>query len=278
MSLPVALVLASAFLHALWNALLRRHGDSRSTTAAVLCAVTVLSTLGVATAPSPWFASSSAVAWALASGLCEAGYFVTLGRALHTATVGAVYPVSRGGALLVAWPISVALLGERLSWIGAAGAALVGAGLFAISFRRPERGVRDGLRWAMASAVFVGAYSLIYKQALLAGAEPRALFSLSMLVALPLNLFWLREGLPRIWATLRAHSATVAIAGAVSCASFWLYLFALKQGGAGALLTLRNTSVVFAQLFAWILGERPTRRQLAGAAVVVAGAMLLGLA
>jgi drug/metabolite transporter (DMT)-like permease len=42
--------------------------------------------------------------------------------------------------------------------------------------------------------------------------------------------------------------------------------------GAGAVATLRNTSVVFAVLFSWILGERPPLKQWLGAALVAAGA------
>jgi drug/metabolite transporter (DMT)-like permease len=43
--------------------------------------------------------------------------------------------------------------------------------------------------------------------------------------------------------------------------------------GAGAMATLRNTSIVFAVLLSRILGERPTPRQWLGAALVSAGAM-----
>jgi drug/metabolite transporter (DMT)-like permease len=43
-------------------------------------------------------------------------------------------------------------------------------------------------------------------------------------------------------------------------------------------LTLRNTSIVFTALIGWIVGERPSRAQLLGAALVTGGAILVGLA
>ena len=46
------------------------------------------------------------VAWCLAAGTLEAGYFATLARALTRAPLGPVYTIVRG-ALVVAWPISV---------------------------------------------------------------------------------------------------------------------------------------------------------------------------
>ena len=47
--------------------------------------------------------------------------------------------------------------------------------------------------------------------------------------------------------------------GLLAAASFLIFLFALQRAGAGAVFTLRNTSIVFAQLFSWALGERPTQ-------------------
>jgi uncharacterized membrane protein len=62
----------------------------------------------------------------------------------------------------------------------------------------------------------------------------------------------------------------------LSAASFLAFLGALTHGGAGLVLTLRNTSVVFAQAMAWMIGERPGRRQVLGAILVAGGAVLLG--
>jgi drug/metabolite transporter (DMT)-like permease len=65
------------------------------------------------------------------------------------------------------------------------------------------------------------------------------------------------------------------VAGLLCTGSFLLFLLALVRGGAGAAGTLRNVAIVFALGFAWVLGERPGRRQLAGTAVVLVGAALL---
>ena len=54
-------------------------------------------------------------------------------------------------------------------------------------------------------------------------------------------------------------------------------LTALVRSDAGAVLTLRNTSIAFAVGSGALQGERLGRRQLAGVALVVVGAALLGL-
>ena len=59
--------------------------------------------------------------------------------------------------------------------------------------------------------------------------------------------------------------------------SFLILMEALARGGPGYVLTLRNTSVLFAMAMAWRIGERPRRAEVAGAALVAVGATLLAL-
>ena len=56
---------------------------------------------------------------------------------------------------------------------------------------------------------------------------------------------------------------------------FLVFLYAMKKEGAGVVLTLRNTSILFAQVFGFIMGDRPKRLGIIGALLVFAGAVLL---
>src|SRR5512140_49838 len=191
---------------------MRREGESRAMTVAMLAAVAVLATAAMLLAPGPWFPDPHGLAWALGAGACEAGYFATLALALERAPIASVYPVSRGGALVVVWPVSIALMGERLSWASAASVALVAAGIFLAGFRRPTRAEAMGVRWAALSSCFIAGFNLLYKQALVLGAEPRALFAVSMLVALPLNLLWIGAGRAKVAEAFRTVPARVVVA------------------------------------------------------------------
>src|SRR3954470_434819 len=94
-------------------------------------AVAVATLLAVIVAGVRWglgelpFASGTAVGWALAAGVLEWVYFVTLARALERGPLGTVYTVSRGGAIVVIYPISIALLHEHVNVFGFAGSAVV---------------------------------------------------------------------------------------------------------------------------------------------------------
>jgi drug/metabolite transporter (DMT)-like permease len=274
----VAIVLASAFLHAAWNALLKRQPDPEVAAAGVFLTCGAAG-LAAALVEGRGFPSLTAAGYAAAAGLFEAGYIISLARALARAPLGPVYTLSRGGALIGVWPLSILLLGEHATALGLGGAALVLVGLALTGLSRSAAPAeRSGLWWAAASAVNIAAYHICYKQALSAGGAPAAVFALSVGLAVPINLERLgAERRARLVQALRARPANLVVGGLLSCASFLILLVGLARAGAGAVLTLRNTSVLFAQGFAWLLGERPTRPRFLGALVVAAGAIVLGL-
>ncbi len=271
-----ALVLVSAALHALWNALIKRERDVRAATLAVLTVAVTLSATAALLQRS-WFPSTAALACALASGVCEAGYFATLSRSLEAAPLGRYYPIARGGALLIVWPVSVIWLGERAASSSLVGAVLVTVGLFAIGLAHGQGSGRDwrknGLGWAL--AIFIASYNLLYKEAMALGSKPATLFTMSMSIALALNVTALADQRKNIIAVLSRSPAAMIAAAVLCCLSFRIFLFCLTRGGAGAMVTLRNSSVLFAQGFSWWLGERPGAVQIGGAIAIAAGAILL---
>ncbi|HTM22319.1 MAG TPA: EamA family transporter, partial [Kofleriaceae bacterium] len=238
-------------------------------------ALTVAAAAALATDRLP-FADRPALAWSLAAGLFEGGYFITLVLALERAPLGTVYTVSRGGAILAVWPISALWLGEALTAPAAAGSALLAGGLVLAGL---ERGARaPGIGLAGLCALSIAGYHLCYKQAMAAEPSAAAVFAVALAVALPFNVARLpRARRAALLPALRARPAPLLAYGTVCAASFLLFLVALADAGAGLVLTLRNTSILFAVLFAWLLGEPTGPRKLAGIALVAAGAALLGL-
>jgi drug/metabolite transporter (DMT)-like permease len=272
------LVLGSAFLHAAWNAVLKRQPDPEHAVMAMM-GVAALSGAAWACATTPHIPVARVAAWSIAAGVFEAGYFVTLARALSRAPLGPVYTLSRGTALLTVWPISVLWLGERVSIASLLGTVLVGSGLAAVGLaghdRREDGGTR-GFGWALVCALFIAAYHLAYKQALDDAGTPTTVVAISLGAAVLLNLARLgRTGSRHVIRALATHPSQIVCAGLVVTLSFSIFLHALAEGGAGATLTLRNTSVLFAQGFGLALGERPRPVQWGGACLVALGAVVL---
>ena len=280
----VVLVLVSAFLHAGWNALLRVEPDKDR---GLVGAILVASLFAGAIACARWvagavpFATTSALGWTLAAGVAEAIYFTTLVRALELGRLGAVYTVSRGGAVLVVWPLSILLYREVASLTSISGSVLVllGLGLSSVGATGGgDRSQRTGIAWAAVCAISIAGYHLAYKAALLAGGNPSATFAVSLGLSALISIVRIGGvGRRTLASVMRARAARVSLMGVVCGGSFLILMEALARGGSGYVLTLRNTSVLFAAGLAWTIGEKPRRSEMIGAVFVAAGAVLMSL-
>lgn len=272
-----ALIVLSAVLHAGWNAMLRREGDKDR---AVVVAVAIGAAIAVVAAGVRWlagtapFASAAALGWTVVAGLVEAAYFAALGRALTLGALGTVYTISRGGTVPLVWLASVLIWGEAITPGALIGSAVVMLGLVLAG---ADRGAsRAAVAWATACALLISGYHLAYKAALATGGSPSAVFAVSLSLASVLGAVRLgRAGRGAARALLVARWPWLVVTGALCSVAFLVFLEGLAQGGAGFALTLRNTSVLFAVVMAWAIGDRPNRRQVVGATLVALGAIAL---
>jgi drug/metabolite transporter (DMT)-like permease len=277
--LTVVLVLVSAFFHALWNALLRVEPDKDR---GLIGAITFASIFACTIALVRWslgdapFATPEALGWTLLAGGFEAVYFATLARALDRGPLGAVYTISRGGAVLVVWPLSIVWFHELVTATSASGSALVLAGLVLCGVgAHGVRGSGDksGVGWAVLCAISIAGYHLAYKAALETGGASSATFAVSLSLSAAISL--IRVDRTGLRALLRTRWPRIALMGLVCGGSFLILMEALAIGGSGYVLTLRNTSVLFAAGLAFFIGERPAHAEIVGAALVAGGAALM---
>src|SRR3712207_6825458 len=69
------------------------------------------------------------------SGMLQALYTLTLGRAYQHGDLSLVYPLARGTAIIAVTLLGALVLGEALSPRGLLGIALVGAGIYTVHLR-----------------------------------------------------------------------------------------------------------------------------------------------
>jgi drug/metabolite transporter (DMT)-like permease len=144
----LALILASAGIHAGWNLLSKRNGATLAFfLAAVLAACLALLPVGVALrgvlTSIPW------QVWGLlaATGACQAVYYFGLAGAYRRGELSVVYPLARALPVLLVAGVSLALgRGESITSLGLAGMALVAAGCFVLPLQS-FRLAASGLRW-----------------------------------------------------------------------------------------------------------------------------------
>ena len=268
----LALVLASAAVHALWNTLLADAEDGHASAAVSLLAGAALF---APVAALTWEVDGAALPFIAASAALELLYFGLLATAYARADFTLVYPVARGSAPVIALLVSVAALGAALSAPQVAGVLVVAAGVVLVG--GAGRGAdRAGLALALGVGACIAAYTLVDDRGLEHAAALPYFEAVLVLTAIPYAAaVAARTG---AGALRRAATPRALVAGAGMFAAYALTLAALELAEAAPVAALRETSVVMAALAAVVLGgERAPLPRLAGAAAVVAGAAAIAL-
>ena len=263
----LALVLGSAAVHALWNALLADADDTYGTTAVMLVAGVVLF---APVAALTWNVDGEAIPYVLGSGALELVYFGLLATAYARADLTFVYPVARGSAPVIVLVVSVAALGAAVSGLQAAGVLVVAAGVLLV--RGLGRGRGADLALALAVGACIAGYTLVDDHGL-EHADPIPYLALVLLVAaVPY------AAVVGPTAMRAALSPRAVLAGAGMFLAYVLALAALQRAEAAPVAALRETSVVMAAVGAAVWGRTrvPVTRML-GAALVVAGVAAIAL-
>src|SRR3990170_3508539 len=259
----LALVLAAAVLHSVWNALAKRARDQvaflwfAQTLSTVLLAPFWLGMLVVDGFP------SSALPFVIATIVLHALYFFSLGNAYRSGEFSLVYPIARG-------------LGVALVVVGIVGLHLTPRSLSQIRARAGRLGA--GTWWAVLTGLLIATYSLVDKAgvARLHPVPYIGLLGLGVSVALLPALRARGEALRREWAVNRQ---ALVVASTMTLTGYLLVLFAYRLSKVGYVVAARELSIVFSAIIGSLwLGEGRLGPQLLGALVILAGVACVALA
>jgi drug/metabolite transporter (DMT)-like permease len=269
----LALVLASAAIHALWNSLVADAEDTHATNAvAALIAVAVFAPVAAIT----WDVDAAAVPYIAVSAAFQLAYFGLLATAYARADLAFVYPIARGAAPVLTLVVAVAALGVAVSGLQAAGVLVVAAGILLVRGVARTAAPAGDLALALAVAGTIAGYTLIDDDGLNHAA---ALPYFEVVLALSAIPYAAAVAGTRGGGALRAaFGPRTVIAGIGMFAAYGLTLAALELAEAAPVAALRETSVLMAVGAAALLGrERVPPLRLAGAVLVVAGAAAVAL-
>jgi drug/metabolite transporter (DMT)-like permease len=269
----LALALAAAFVHALWNMLLARARDSQAATAVALAIGVVLFAPAAALT---WHVSSAAIPFVIASSALEILYFVFLAAAYQAGELSLVYPVARGTAPVIVLPLSAIALGTGVDALQVAGVVAIGSGVLLV--RGPRGAVpRRDLLLALAVGACVAGYTVVDKAGLRhAGPLPY----LELVLILPAIVYFAIAARLRGRTALANEIRPATLLAAVGMpGAFALALAALRLASPAPVAAVRETSVVFAALLGALVLHEPLRRgRLGGAALIAGGIAVLALA
>jgi drug/metabolite transporter (DMT)-like permease len=276
-----AAVLAAALMHAAWNAWIKVGRDR-------LAAMTLMAgTAGIAAAIvlpfAPWPAAV-AWPWLLLSVALHTAYSLLLIESYRTGDLAQVYPIARGSApLLVAVATVLFLPTEEVSVTGYAGIAVLGLGVVLMSIKGGRRAVpldKRGVGFALATAATIAAYTVVDGVGARAGGTPHGyVLWLFALLGLVFAAVFLARRRTASYSAMRSHWRAGAAGGLMQLAAYWIVIWAMTVAPIALVAALRETSVLFAALIAFVLLREPLTviRVIAGA-IIVAGIVLMRVA
>lgn len=272
-------VLAAAVLHAGWNVLVKLKLDRFLSLCLIQTLMGVMGLVMLAFLPWPSLAS---LPYALASGVIHLGYNLFLARSYRTGDLSQVYPIARGAAPLLTLLSTWIIVHEEIGLMSAAGVAILVAGIWFVSLagRGALRLDPATLFFALGTSVFIAAYTVVDGLGgRVSGAPSGYAASVFVFDALFLatTAIWLRG--PGIIREVAPFWKSGTAGAAMSASAYWIAIWAMSQAPIASVAALRETSILVVMLLSMrYLKETVTLPRLGGAALIVAGAVLIRLA
>ena len=279
----ILLVVASGFILAFWNLLVKKAADP-----SVFFFGAVVSALAIYTppfilfiAPRLYIGSIEPLAATALAGLIEGAYFILLTYTYRRGDLSLVYPVSRGSAPLFILAGGLFLLAENVTVLGYVGIGLIVSGISAVAW--PGRGARATTATVLLSLLTgaaIAAHHVCYKWAI-GFVPPYAAIYMAWLVAAATLGVYCAVTRPLFAAARYLYSQffLAAVVGVVAMGGFLCALIALNMTLVSYVGAARNVGMIFSVLFgARFLGEGGRWRRLGGAVAITAGVVVMAFA
>lgn len=269
----IGLLLASALIHAIWNAIVR-NGKDRFWSIAIICLVGAIAALPFALAlgapaPPSW-------PYLILSSVLQIGYSLFLVRAYRDGELSSVYPIARGSAPLLVTVGAALVAGELPNSAGLTGIACVSSGIILLTLGSNRPDLKSAVA-AFATGIFIASYMVVDGLGVRLSESAPSYAAWQAVVAgflIPLSFIIIRRrapGLPR-----GKEGALVIGAGILGTFGYCIAVWAMSQSAMGGVSAIRETSILFAALIGtFVLHEKLTVQKILGALTVTAGVVCL---
>ncbi len=270
-------VMAAAFLHALWNALIK-VGTSKAGGMIILSIAEVPIGLTIALMR-PWPADE-VWWWVLASGCTHFCYKSFLVFAYERGDLSRVYPIARGAAPMVVALVGAFTLADAIAAHEYIGIAVLGLGILLMArgvFTQAED--RRLLPFALGSACATATYTMIDGLGARVSGDAVAyvawVFVADGLIFTTGMLLW--KGVDIIPRDRKAWGLAT-FASAASYGAYAVSVWAMTVAPMAVVAALRETSILFAVLIGWLVfGEKMGTEKAIAALVIVLGVVVTRL-
>lgn len=269
----VGLLLASALIHAIWNAIVR-SGEDRFWSLSIICLVGAIAALPFALA----LGAPATPSWPflVTSSLLQIGYCLFLVRAYRDGELSSVYPIARGSAPLLVTLGAAVVAAELPSTVGLTGVVCVSLGIILLTLgsNRPDS---KSVMAAFATGVFIASYMVVDGLGVRLSEKATSYAAWQAVVAgflIPLSYVVIRRRIPAL--PRGKEGALVVGAGILGTFGYCIAVWAMSRSAMGGVSAIRETSILFAALIGtFVLHEKMTLQKILGALTVTVGVVCL---
>lgn len=269
------ILLFAALLHASWNAIVKASGDKMYAAISVSGSAAVIALLLLPFAPQPTLASAP---YLVLSSALQVVYTVLVAKTYQVSDMSQTYPLMRGTAPLLVAIVSVVFLGDRLSPLAWSGIGVICLAILAMAYNG-RASSRRGVVLALINACFIAGYTLVDGTGVRLSGSALGYTLWSFLMNGSCLLGWATIARQHeVSRYLRQHWHKGLLGGVSTMGSYGLALWAMTQAPLAVVAALRETSILFGALIAFVLlKERVIPLRIAAACGIAAGAILLRL-
>ena len=271
----LAIILA-AFLHAVWNAMVKNEDNKYLAVTAIVLGHVPVSVLIILLTPIP---SVESIPFIILSALLHIGYEWYLLSAYRFGDLTKVYPIARGTAPILITIVSLIFLGVALSNFEILGIIIISLGILSLSLQG-SKGIknRSAVIYALVTGFFIMGYSITDGY----GARVSNSFLSYMGWSFILNatifpiILKINNKSEIITKIFKEGKKIFFIGGTLSYIVYGIVIWGFTQAPIALITALRETSIIFALLIgAFFLKEKFTLLKVIATFIIFFGVALL---
>lgn len=255
--LALALVLAAALLHAIWNLFAKRSGGGLPFVYLVGLINVVLYAPFILVY---WLlrhpaVPTAVVLWIVGSGVLKTAYALFLQRGYRTGEYSLIYPLARGTGPVLSTLAAVLLLGERPTMAATAGAGIIIIGIFILAggtavLRQNAANGRFAIGYGLATGTFIAAYTVWDRHGVASLLIAPLLYDAgTTLTGVLLLAPFASHRWPQVVEQWHEHRVDAFAVAALSSISYILVLTALAVTAVSYIAPVREVSIVIGAFF-----------------------------
>ena len=277
MSLNIFLiVILAAFLHAVWNAMVKREDDKYFSLTAIVLGHVPVSIVVIFLTPALSFQS---IPYIFASAIFLAGYEWCLLSAYRLEDYTKVYPIARGTAPVFIVILSLLLLNINISRFELIGILIISFGIIILGFQNIRTFKNySAIVYAVATGIFISCYSISDGfGGRLSNSPLNYTAWLMILNAIFFSILLKIMNMPRVpLKVLNEGKKIFFIGGTLSYIVYGTIVWAFTQAPVPLVAALRETSIIFALLIGtFFLKEKFTLLKVIAIFIIFFGVALL---